>query len=604
MNIYLRILSFAKPYKTQIVLYTVTAVIGVMCIGLSISLLAPVLELLFSGNSQEATQATPDFFLNLKVYFNNFLKSYLEQGDQHSALLFAIGAIVGISLLGNGFRYLSNVFMAIIRTKTLEDVRNFIFSKINDLHIGYFEGERKGDIMTRLTSDVYEVERSVVATFQSLVRDPLTVIFYLILMIYFSWQLTLFIFIVLPVAATFIGLLSGALRKDAYQTQDRLSWIMSIIEEVTSGMRIIKAFNAEGYVKRVFAHYNKGYSYYSRKQFVKKGLVQPFSESMGIITIGIILWYGGGLVFDGAIQASSFLTYIFFFQQIMKPAKSISNAFANINRGIASGERIFGVIDAREAIEEKTDALAVPEFKEKLDFINVGFAYTEEKVLDQINLTVEKGQVIALVGPSGSGKTTLAEMIPRFYDPIEGRIELDGHDLKDFQLKPLRELIGLVTQEPILFNDTIFNNIAFGSDNAKEADVIAAAKVANAHDFIMEIDNGYHSHIGDRGVLLSGGQRQRLSIARAIFKNPPIMIFDEATSSLDSASEKMVQEALHQLMKNRTSVVIAHRLSTVKEADQIIVMDKGHIVQRGTHSGLLEEEGVYRSLYQMQQLGD
>ncbi len=603
MNTYLRILAFAKPYKAQIILYTITAVIGVVFIGLSISLLAPVLELLF-GDGQEATKATPDFFLNLKIYFNNFLKSYLEEGDQHSALLFAIAAIVGVSLLGNGFRYLSNVFMAVIRTKSLEDVRNFIFGKLNELHIGYFEGERKGDIMTRLTSDIYEVERSLVATFQSLIRDPLTVVFYLVLMIYFSWQLTLFIFIVLPLAAIFIGVLSRALRKDAYQTQDRLSWIMSIIEEANSGMRIIKAFNAEKYVKRIFAHYNAGYSHFSRKQYIKKGLVQPFSESMGIITIGVILWYGGGLVFDGGIKASNFLTYIFFFQQIMKPAKNISNAFANINRGIASGERIFDIIDVPKGVQEKTNALAITEFKDKITFKDVGFAYTEEKVLDRINLTLEKGQVIALVGPSGSGKTTLAELIPRFYDPVEGMIELDGHDLKDYQIKSLRKLIGFVSQEPILFNDTIFNNIAFGSDDAREADVIAAAKNANAHEFIMETENGYYSHIGDRGVFLSGGQRQRLSIARAIFKNPPIMIFDEATSSLDSASEKMVQEALYQLMKNRTSVVIAHRLSTVQEADRIHVLENGHIVQVGTHSELLEQEGLYRSLYQMQHLVD
>ncbi len=606
MNTYLRILSFAKPYKLQIVLYTVSAIIGVICIGFAISLLAPVLELLFSKDGGEATKATPDFFLNFKSQFNELLKSYLQEGKKHAALMAAIAAIVGISLVGNMFRYLSNVFMAVIRTKTLEDIRNFLFNKINQLHVGYFEGERKGDVMTRLTSDVYEVEKSVVKTFQSLIRDPLTVVFYLALMFYYSWQLTLFIFVVLPIAAVVIGLLSKALRKDAYHTQDVLSWIMSVIEEATSGIRIIKAFNAEYYVKRIFGKYNHSYSHYSRKQYYKKGLVPPFSESMGIITIGIILWYGGGLVFDGVIKASHFFTYIFFFQQIMKPAKNISNAFANINRGIASGQRIFGIVDVPVEVKEKSDAVPIQDFEKNIVFKDVGFTYTRggEKVLDNINLTIDKGKIVALVGPSGSGKTTLAEMVPRFYDPVEGFIELDGKDIKDYQLKSLRELIGFVTQEPILFNDTIFNNIAFGSENVREEEVIESAKAANAHDFIMETDKGYHSHIGDRGVLLSGGQRQRVSIARAIFKNPPIIILDEATSSLDSSSEKMVQEALYRIMKTRTSLIIAHRLSTIQEADSIIVLDKGQIVQKGTHSELLNYDGLYRSLYQMQHLGE
>ena len=602
MKTYLRILAFVKPYKLQIFLYAICAIVGVIATGFAISLLDPVLNLLFSSNQPATSIGQTDFALNFKARFNEFITTHIEKGNKSVALAYSIAVIVGITIIGNSFRYLSNIFMSFLRTKTLEDLRSHLFDKINDLQISYFEGERKGDIMTRMTSDIYEVDKSVVVTFQSLIRDPFTILFFLGLMFAFSWQLTLFIFIVLPVSAGVITFISKSLKKDAFNTQDMLSWIMSITEEFTSGIRIIKAFNAENYVKRVFRRYNSRYSHFSRRQYFKQTFIPPFSEAMGVITIGLILWYGGGLVFKGMINASGFIAYIFYFQQIMKPAKNISAAFGNLNRGIASGRRIFDTIDVPLTITEKPDAKPIDDFRHEIVFQDVGFAYTHEKVLDNINLKIPKGKIIGFVGPSGSGKTTLAEMIPRFYDPTEGYIQLDGKDLKDYQIKPLRELIGLVTQDPILFNDTIYNNIAFGMPNVKEADVIEAAKAANAHDFIIEADDGYQTFIGDRGVLLSGGQRQRLSIARAILKNPPIMILDEATSALDTSSEKMVQEALYHLMQNRTSIVIAHRLSTIQEADQIIVLDKGHIVERGTHNELVGHNGLYKSLYQMQQL--
>ena len=602
MNTYLRILAFVRPYKLAITLYILLALLAVITTSLGIALLDPVLNLLFSGDSSADTLSTGEFSLSIKRYFNSFIAQYLEDGNKLKALSVAIITIVSVNIIGNVLRYLSNLMMAYLRTKTLEDLRSYFFEKVNNLQISYFEGERKGDLMARMTSDIYEVDKSIVVTFRSLIRDPFTIIVFLALMLAFSWKLTLFIFILLPLSAGVITLITRSLKRDAFRTQDKLSRIMSVVEEFAGGVRIIKAFNGEGYIQRVFKHYNGLYSHYARRQFYKQGLIKPFSEIMGVITIGLILWFGGRLVFEGTINASGFITYIFYFQRIMQPAKSISSAFGNLNRGIASANRIFRVTDVPVTITEKPDALPVDDFQNQISFHNVSFAYTEERVLKDINLTIQKGEVVALVGPSGSGKTTLAEMLPRFYDPTEGCITLDGYDLKDYRIHSLRNIIGFVTQDPILFNDTIYNNIAFGIDEAKPDDVAEAARAANAHDFILEADNGYQTMIGDQGALLSGGQRQRLSIARAILKNPPIMILDEATSALDTSSEKMVQDALQHLMRDRTSLVIAHRLSTIQEADQIVVLDQGNIVEWGTHNRLVQQEGLYHSLYRMQQL--
>lgn len=602
MNTYLRILAYIKPYYGKAILHALFAILGVVATGFALSLLDPVLNLLFTGEEAKGDPSQTNFALNFNKEFNEYILQYIEKGSKKSALAFSIIVIVAVNVLGNLFRYLSNVFMAYIRTAVIKDLRSNLFEKIKSLHVSYFDGERKGDIITRMTSDVTEVERSVVKTFQSLIKAPFTILFFLGLMIAFSWQLTLFIFAVLPISALVITLIAKSLRKDAYNTQNMLSWIMSVIEEMVSGIRVIKAFNAEAYIRRIFGNYNHLYSKHLRRQFYKQQLVRPFSEAIGVITIGIILWYGGQLVFDGHLNASGFLVYIFYFQQIMQPAKTISSAFGNINRGIASGGRLFNLMDTPLSIREKPDAKPMKTFQDQIEFRDVAFYYTHENVLADINLTIPKGRIFALVGPSGSGKTTLAEMLPRFYDPTEGQLLIDGINAKDYQIASLRSHIGLVTQDPILFNDTIFNNIAFGMKGVTEAQVIDAAKAAHAHEFIVEADNGYYTEIGDRGVMLSGGQRQRLSIARAILKNPPIMILDEATSALDTTSEKKVQEALHQLMQNRTSLIIAHRLSTIQEADQIVVLDKGSIVQQGTHNELINEDGMYHALYEMQQL--
>ena len=602
MNTYWRILRYVRPYRLAIASYIFLTILAVVASSFAISLLHPLLNLLFSGKDASESMSETTFNLNFKTYFNELINQYILEADRLTALGVAILIIVGIWVFANILRYLSNVVMAYLRTKTLEDLRSHFFEKVNNLQISYFEGERRGDLMTRMTSDIYEVDKSIVVTFRSLIRDPFTILVFLGLMLAFSWQLTLFIFLILPLSAGAITIITKSLKKDAFRTQDKLSYIMSVVDEFSNGIRIIKAFNGEGYIRRVFNYYNGLYSRYARRQFYKQRLIPPLSETLGVLTIGLILWFGGRLVFQGAIDASGFVTYILYFQQIMSPAKSISSAFGNLNRGIASANRIFRVMDVPLSIKEKQDPVPITDFQDQVHFSNVSFAYTEERVLKDVNLTIKRGQVVALVGPSGSGKTTLAEMLPRFYDPTAGQIILDNHDLRDYRIRDLRQLIGLVTQEPVLFNDSIFNNIAFGELNATTESVVQAAQAANAHDFIMETDHGYETWIGDRGVLLSGGQRQRLSIARAILKNPPFMILDEATSALDTSSEKMVQDALQRLMTTRTSLVIAHRLSTIQEADKIVVLDKGEIVEQGTHNDLIQQNGLYHSLYQMQQL--
>jgi subfamily B ATP-binding cassette protein MsbA len=483
----------------------------------------------------------------------------------------------------------------------VEDLRESVFARLLGLNIGYVEGERKGDIMSRTTSDVVEVEHSVVTTFESLIRDPVSILYYLGLMLMFSVKLTLFIFIVLPVAAILISRITKSLKSDAVETQSTFGQIMSVVDETVGGIRIIKAFNGEGYIKGIFDRFNAFYSKLTRRQWHKKALIPIFSESAMVLVFGAVLWYGGNLVYRGEMDnASGFITYLGLFFLISRPAKSISSSFSNIYKGIASADRIFHLMDIEPKVKSRPGATRLTTFEQNIEIRNLSFAYKTEDVLHGINLKIEKGKVYALVGASGSGKSTLAELILRFYDPTGGQILIDGHDLRDVDLHSLRQMMAVVTQEPILFNDTIYNNIAFGQQQVTLEQVEAAARAANAHDFIMESPDGYQTLVGDRGGLLSGGQRQRISIARAILKNPPILILDEATSALDTASEKLVQDALYRLMAHRTSLVIAHRLSTIQDAGEIIVLEKGRIVEKGTHSDLLALGRKYRSLYRMQ----
>lgn len=575
--------------------------VAVTFLAVSIAFLDTIIKLLFSDGSNIAVETIKDSPFGFLQSLHKQIALIIAEKGKAAALGTSILIIVSMNVVGNGFKYLAQFFMNFVRTKVIEDIRHETFSKISKLQIAYFEGKRKGDIMTRLTSDLLLIESSIVITLESLIRDPITIIAFIFLMLKSSPQLTLIIFILLPVTAIIIAQIGKSLRKDSQKTQEKLSWLTSVIDEFTSGIRIIKAFNAENYINKIFGTYNKKYSYHSRMAQNKQRSIPLISESLGVVTMGIFLLIGGKMVIDGQLQQSLLFTFIFFFQQIMQPAKKISSAYSSIMKGIVSGERLFGLMDSPLLIKDKENPIAVTDFKSDISFEDVSFAYSKEKVLKNINFKIPKGKIYAIVGKSGSGKTTLVELILRFYDVSSGEITLDGTDIRDIKLFDLRNLNAIVTQDPILFNDNIHNNISFGIKSSKE-DVIKAAKAANAHDFIMETENGYQTFIGDRGTLLSGGQRQRLSIARAILRNPPILLLDEATSSLDTSSENLVQDALNKLMKKRTSIVIAHRLSTIQNADKIIVLEKGEIVETGTHKKLISQEGAYKKLYDLQQL--
>lgn len=604
MKTYLRILGYAKPYTAKIVSYILSTLLYVVFSGLAFYMIQPMLQLLFHP-PVALPAAVPHFGFSI-----NGLRAWVEyEGtwvsthvSRSTALLYVTLFIVGLNLAGNIFKFLSSRTMGTIRTRVVEDMREDAYSKLIKLPVKYLENERKGDIIGRITSDMIEVEHSVVVTFESIIRDPFNIIYILYLMIMESWRLTLFIFIVLPLSATLISRITKTLKRDAKDTQHLLGRILSIVDETIGGIRIIKAFNAESYIKKVFDKLNQSHSRITRIQWHKKALVPIFSESAMVLVVGLTLWYGGNLVFSGHMKDSAFITYISMFYLVSRPAKSLSQAFGNIYKGLASGERIFGLMDTPLDITESAAPTPVKEFNHQIEIRDVSFAYVKEPVLKHIELNIEKGKIYALVGPSGSGKSTLAELLLRFYDPTEGSILIDGVNLKDMATADLRALTAVVTQEAILFNDTIYNNIAFGMPHVTEQQVLEAAKAANAHNFIMETEQGYQTNIGDRGGLLSGGQRQRLSIARAILKNPPILILDEATSALDTSSEKIVQDALYTLMAHRTSIVIAHRLSTIQDADEIIVLDKGVIAERGSHQQLIASNGLYKSLYQLQQL--
>ncbi len=606
MKTYLRILNYARPYKDKIVSYIVFIALSVVLSALALYMLRTVMDMLFYPNKvadavkiEPILKFDPNFLIQWVQYHAAVISLTL---GKRTALLYATFIVVFLNLLGNIFKFLSSRSLGTIRTRVVEDLRRDAYEKLIIKEIAYVENRRKGDIVSRVTSDITEVEYSVVITFESIIRDPLNIIFVLGLMISISWQLTLFIFLVLPISSIIIGKISKSLKRDATDTQGIYGRIMSMVDETVSGMRIIKAFHAEKYISHIFDTLNRRYSRLSRQQWHKKALVPVFSESAMVAVVGLVLWFGGNQVYSGEMSAPAFISYLSMFYLLITPIKSISSAFGGIYKGLASGERIFELMDTQVTIKDNPDAVTVNEFNTSLDIKNVSFAYVKENVLENINLKIEKGKIIALVGPSGGGKSTLAELLLRFYDPTEGEILLDGVDLRNIKLESLRNLTAVVTQDPILFNDSIYNNIAFGMPEVTREAVEQAAKAANAHDFILETENGYDTNIGDRGGLLSGGQRQRLSIARAILKNPSILVLDEATSALDTSSEKIVQDALYRLMEHRTSIVIAHRLSTIQDADEIIVIDKGHIAERGTHRELISQNGLYNTLYQLQQL--
>jgi subfamily B ATP-binding cassette protein MsbA len=608
MKTYLRLLSFSRPYADFVPLYALYATLGIVFGIANFTLVIPLLNVLF-GTTDTHTAAAPTvlphFAVSLdyiKALFNFYFSQMLTLHGKQGTLAFVCGLIIVSVFLSNVFRYLGGRLLARVRARVVRNVRGALFGRITELELGYFSNERKGDLISHLTNDVQEVEISVVNTLTAVFKEPLNIVGIFVLLFSMSARLTLFSLVLLPISGGIIASVSKRLRRHATISQTTLGAMLSVIEETLGGMRVVKAFNARNYVVEKFEYQNDLYARTTQAIDNTRDLASPFSEFAGVTVVAGLLYYGGSLVLGGQaeLSASAFITYIILFSQILTPAKSLSGAFSNIQRGLVAGARVLRIIDTESSVRELPNAQVLPEFHDKIELRNVSFHYGDVPVLFDLNLTVKKGQTVALVGPSGGGKSTIADLLPRFYDPSAGQVLIDGHDVRNCTLYSVRAQMGIVTQESILFNDTIYNNIKFNTE-ATEAEVIEAAKTANAHDFIIASPDGYQTTIGDRGGRLSGGQRQRLSIARAILRNPPILILDEATSALDTESEKLVQEALTRLMASRTSLVIAHRLSTVRYADEIIVLQHGRIVERGTHDELLlREGGLYQRLSQLQ----
>lgn len=608
MQTYLRILSYARPFGKFVPTYIFYTLFSIIFGLINFTLLKPLFDVIFEQvepESLEKFRTLPTFTFSIEYFtglFNHYFLTVQDTYGKMGTLFFVCIIIVFSVFLSNLFTYLSGVVLAKVRATVIKGMRMDIFEKVGTLHIGYFSNERKGDLMSKMTNDVQEVENTIVQSLRVVFREPATIILYFSVLFFMSVKLTLFTILIIPISGAIIGGITRRLKKKAVQSQQSLGRIVNILDETLGGMRVIKAFNAERFIGEKFDEETDYYAKVNVSMARKNELASPISQFLGVSVVAGILVYGGSLVLSGEsdLSASDFITYIIIFTQVLNPAKEISRAVSSIQRGIASAERIFGVVDTQSQIKAPAVPKPVSEFKSTIEFRDVAFAYEDKLVLKTINFTLKKGKTIALVGPSGGGKSTLADLVPRFYDPTSGGIYLDGTNLRDFSPSELRSMMGIVTQESILFNDTVFNNIAFGIANATEDQVIEAAKIANAHEFITLLENGYQTSIGERGSKLSGGQRQRLSIARAVLKNPPILILDEATSALDSESEHLVQEALTKLMTNRTTLVIAHRLSTIQHADEILVIEKGEIVQRGSHAELMVADGLYQKLSSIQ----
>lgn len=604
MSSFWRLLQYIRNYRLYFFLAISSNVLTALFTIVSIPLLIPFLEILF--DRREGVTEKPEVSLldiaSVEQYINYYLTNLIATEGKDSALILVCSAIVITFFLKNLFRYLSMFFMAPLRNGIVRDLRKQLFEQVLVLPLAYFSEERKGDIMSRMTSDVHEVQWSILNVLEAIFREPLVMLGALTLMIYISPALTLFVFVLILFTGIVIGGVGKSLRKPSGQVQERLGNLVSIIEEGLGGLRIIKGFNAEQYQRDKFGQQNDAYRQSLTRLLWRRDLASPLSEFLGISTVAVLLWYGSRQVFAGGLEPGTFLAFIFAFYNVIEPSKSFSKAFYNVQKGIAALNRIERVLDASNPIADGPDALPLKSFSDRIEYRQVQFRYRPQEgpVLTDINLTIEKGKVLALVGASGAGKSTLVDLLPRFYDVTEGQILLDGQDVRSYRISDLRALMGIVSQEAILFNDTIYNNIVFGLEGVTEAEVIEAARVANAHDFIVQTEQGYQTNIGDRGNKLSGGQRQRLTIARAILKNPPILILDEATSALDSESEKLVQAALLNVMKDRTSIVIAHRLSTIQHADEIIVMRDGRILERGSHRELLHRHGEYQKLVELQ----
>ncbi len=605
MKKYARLFKYLSSHSSGIVLYFVFSVLSIAFSLISFSGLPVFLTIIFA--KEKMVLVKPNSVFDVLKYINYELGMFIQANGKEGPVL-ALGIICLLILISvflkNFFFYLSFYVLAPIKMSVVTKLRAELYNKLLQLPIGYFTDQRKGDVMSRMTNDIAEIETSVVGTLEGLIKDPINVIVILIALIFISPILSLFLFIFLPLTAFVIGRISRSLKKQSNVSAVYLGELLSTLEETLSGLRVIKAFNAESILRGKFLKTNEDLFQVRRKMQLRRDLASPLSEFMGVLVLIAILWFGGKLVLSSSVglDAAGFTMYIILFSQIINPAKSLSTSFYNMQKGSAAITRIEEILQAPVKVDENENGKKISSFNHAIEFKNVSFLYEDKMILKNINLTIGKGKTIALVGSSGAGKSTLADLIPRFHDVSSGELLIDGINIKEYSLHSIRSLMGIVTQEPILFNDTIANNISLGMLHASPEQIRDAAKIANADNYIMSKEEGYATNIGDRGSKLSGGERQRLTIARAVLKNPPILILDEATSSLDTESERLVQDAINNMMQNRTSIVIAHRLSTIRHADEIIVLQHGEIIERGHHDSLMEKDGMYKRLVDMQEL--
>jgi len=607
MNYFLRITKYIKPYIPFAILNIISNIISVLFSLVSLTMVIPFLGILFE--TQEKVYNPPPISFNaeaIKSNFYNIISEMIDHKGEIEALLFICILVLITFFFRNLFRYIALYFLTPIRNGIVHDLRMDLHKKIISLPLPFFTEKKKGDLTARLTTDLVEIEWSIMSSLEMICKDPLNIIIYLITLIFISPQLTIFVIILFPITGMIIGIIGKSLKKSSDRGQNQMGKLLSIIDENISGLKIIKSFNAEEHINKSFEKNSSEYKNIMTNLLRKKDLSSPMSEFLSTIVLVIVMWFGGKLVLSGGdslLSAEEFIGYILIFSQIIPPAKSLTTSYYHIQKGSAAAQRVFEILDERNKISDLENPKKIKLLNNNIQFKNLTFKYEKTKVLSEINFNIPKGKMIALVGKSGSGKSTLADLLARFYDLKDGEILIDNHNIKEIAINDLRALMGIVSQDSILFNDTIYNNIRLGNLEASKSEIIAAAKIANAHNFILDTTNGYQTNIGDKGEKLSGGQKQRLSIARAVLKDPEILILDEATSSLDTESEKLVQQALENLMSSRTSLVIAHRLSTIRKADEIIVLDFGNIIERGTHEELISREGHYKKLCDLQSFG-